>query len=187
MIDVKKPSADFGIPKKGSSEKSRSVTTWECINMPRFKLLGVDDDEGHFRTTETTTMIIWSSCGSVTRTVAHREAGLPDFLSGAGRPVGRRTFRPAVECDGHGVAVPIRHAKVIVTLPKPLETGSSPTRRGPGLRLARIRMRRQATDPRTLRFVTTRTLEDQRESQVDIGMPATPSRSPHGRSCCSGG
>jgi uncharacterized membrane protein len=69
--------------------------------------------------------------------------------------------------------VPIRHAEVIVTLPKPLETGQLTYVAWTGAYGSR---NRDATashpDPQTVRFATTRALGIGEGITVDVGMPA---------------
>lgn len=177
VIDVKETiTADFGIPKRGIF---REIPIRYDVGMHqyalRFKLLGVDDDEGHFRTTETTyhDNLIKLRIGDADRTLTGRQ--VYRIFYQVERAVLWEGEHSVLRWNATGTEwrVPIRHAEVVVTLPKPLDNGQLTYQVWTGAYGSRNQDAKAShPDPRTLRFVTTRTLGIGEGITVDIGMPA---------------
>lgn len=176
VVDVTETiAADFQIQKRGIY---REIPIRYDVGMHhyalRFRLLGVDDGEGHPRTTETTyhDNLVKLRIGDADRQLTGRQVYRIRYR------VERAILWEGEHCvlrwnaTGTEWRVPIRGAEVIVTLPKPLETGQLTYEAWTGAYGSR---NQDATvshpDPQTLRFVTTRNLGIGEGITVDIGMP----------------
>src|SRR5262245_61714027 len=118
--------ADFQIGKKGIF---REIPIRYDVGMHqyalRFKLLGIDDGEGHPRTTETTyhDNLVKMRIGDKDRLLTGRQAYRIRYE--VERAILWEGEHSVLRWNATGTEwrVPINHAEVIVTLPEPLETG----------------------------------------------------------------